>query len=126
MSKNILLLFLFCLTTGCASNFYLNEKKELDEAERKNRYTELEQIIQTIKPGDAVTLVLYNGETFDGTFYSSIDGIVSLRMGDAFRDLELSDVRGIAIKTQDRMKKIMMALMFATVAGIVTTFVVTH
>ncbi|MBL7961217.1 hypothetical protein JNL27_13370 [bacterium] len=126
MYKYLLLAFVFYLTAGCTSNYYLSEKKELDESDRKNRYAELEQIIQTIKPGDEVTLVLYNGETFDGTFYSNLDGIVSLRMGDAFRDTELSDVRGIALKPQDRMKKVMMALMFATIAGIITTFVVTH
>lgn len=126
MLKNVILLVLFCLATGCASNYYLNDQKELDDTQKKNRSEELEQALKKVKVGDAVTLLLYNGDTVDGTFYSSMDGIVSLRIGDAFIDTELSDVRGIGVKSEDRMKKIMIGLMSATIVGIIISFVVTH
>lgn len=99
---------------------------ELDDAAKAKRYKELEQILGKLKPGDEVSLLLYNGDTTEGIFYSYLDGFVSLRMDDAFRDTELADVRGISIQPKDRMKAVTMGLIFASIAGIVITFIVTH
>lgn len=126
MSKTTSLIILFFLLTGCASSYYINEKKELDDSEKRNRYQELEQMVKQIKIGDQVTLLLYSGDIVDGTFYSYMDGFISLRMDDVFRDTELTDIRGISLQPKSRIKTVTMALMFAVMVGIVVTFVVTH
>jgi hypothetical protein len=126
MQKIILLICYIFLFTGCAGSYHANENKELNETEKQQRFKDLELAIQKIKVGDPVTLLLYKGDTVEGTFYSYTDGIVSVRIGDAFRDTELAEVQGIDHRSKDRMKKIMIGLMFAVVAGILAEFVATH
>lgn len=126
MQKVILLIYCVFLLSGCAAGYHANENKELNETEKQQRFKDLELAIQKIKVGDPVTLLLYKGDTVEGTFYSYLDGIVSVRIGDAFRDTELTDVREIKRSSQDRMKKIMIGLMFAVIAGIFAEFIVTH
>ncbi len=126
MQKIILLICCVYLASSCAAGYHLNENKELNETEKQQRFKELELTIQKAKVGDPVILFLYKGDTVEGTFYSYLDGIVSVRIGDAFRDTELADVREIKRSSQDRMKKIMIGLMFAVVAGIFAEFIVTH
>lgn len=126
MFKNISVFFLFILMAGCTSNYYLSDKKELNESDKEHRHKELEQAIAKIKTDDVVTIMFYNGDTSEGAFYSYVDGILSLRTEDSFRDYELTDIRGIAFKPKDRVKKIMMVLMFVAIAGIAAQFAATH
>lgn len=126
MQKSLSLICFVLLFTGCTGSYHANGNKELNEAEKIQRFKELELSVAGIKVGDPVTLILYNGDTVDGTFYSYMDGLISVRMGDAFRDTELTDIRDIEHRSQDRTKKIMIGLMFLTVAGILAEFIATH
>ncbi len=117
---------LFATLTGCASNYYTGETRELTEIEKQHRRTELEQVIKKLKVGTPIRLILYNGEETEGSYYSYLDGFVTLRIDDSFRDTDIADVRAVSAKPRERIKTIMEILMIATMAGIIAEFILTH
>ena len=68
MQKSLSLICFVLLFTGCTGSYHANGNKELNEAEKIQRFKELELSVAGIKVGDPVTLILYNGDTVDGTF----------------------------------------------------------
>jgi hypothetical protein len=126
MKKTIGIFLLVALLNGCASNYYMRETKELNESEKQQRMQELELVVKKMKPGTPVRILLYNGEVNEGAYYSYLDGFVSLRIDDTFRDTELSDIRGMEVRSSERMKTIMEILIIAVMVGIIVEFAITH
>jgi hypothetical protein len=126
MKKTIGIFLLVALLSGCASNYYMRETKELNESEKQQRMQELELVVKKMKPGTPVRILLYNGEVNEGAYYSYLDGFVSLRIDDTFRDTELSDIRGIEVRSSESMKTIMEILIIVVMVGIIVEFAITH
>ena len=126
MKKIIGIFLLVALLSGCASSYYMRETKDLNESEKQQRLQELELVVKKMKPGTSVRILLYNGEVNEGAYYSYLDGFVSLRIDDTFRDTELSDIRGMEVRARERTKTIMEVLIIVVMVGIIVEFAITH
>ncbi|MBX7153256.1 hypothetical protein K1X84_16635 [bacterium] len=120
--KNFLLLLLLLLA-GCGHNVYVHDDKELNETEKTVRTGEIEALLKTLKPGDAIIVYLYDGTQLSGQFYSLTESAVTLQIGSFFRDTDLQKIRGIYYKSDSKnMKPLMFAMIGVMMAYIIYEF----
>lgn len=114
---------LLVLLAGCGHNVYVHDEKELNETEKTARSGEIEVLLKTLKPGDVITLHLYDGSQLSGQFYSLAEGTVTLQIGSFFRDTDLQNIRGVYYKSESKnMKPLMMAMIGIMMAYIIYEF----
>ncbi|NUM81493.1 hypothetical protein HUU42_11870 [bacterium] len=122
-----LLIGLLLFLAGCGHNIYIHDDKELSETERTARVGEIEAILKALKPGDPVVLHLYDGTQLNGRFYSIAEGVVTLQIGDFFRDTDLQKIRGVYYKSESKnMKPLMLAMIGVMMAYIIYEFSLTN
>lgn len=126
MSQRLLWVMLFgwMMFVGCSHNYYMRSDEPKDETEKEKRRKEIESaFMYKIKPGYVIQIRTTNGDMHRGVFYSYMDGIVSMRIYDSFRDFELSDITGMKYDVQGgEMKTIVLGLILVIMAYIIYEF----
>jgi hypothetical protein len=120
MKKVLHVLWFSVLLAGCTRHYYVNETSEPDETTRHARFLHFETILKSAKADDPLTVTLYNGTLITGHFFSYNEGILSIRVGETFRDLELTDVRSMSFKSESKEVK----WTIYTLAGLCMGFIV--
>ena len=111
------LIVVFCLSfIGCTSY----------QAAHTNT-VQTEAFLANVNPGDPVILTLSDGTIVTGSFFGYKDGLVTLQIGDFFRDTELSKIQSIEYKSEGKhVKAILIVLITLTGVYIIYEFVRNH
>lgn len=111
------------LCNGCTRRYYVNEPVEPDTLTKQARVEEFGRILKSAKAGDPIAVVLYNGAGMAGTFFSYTEGLLTIRVGDTFRDMELTEVRSLSFKSEGKQfKTTLYVLIGVTMAFIIFQF----
>ncbi len=115
--------FVLLLCGGCTRGYYTNEPAEPDTFTRQARVEEFGQILKSAKAGDPIAVVLYDGTRMAGSFFSCTEGLLTIRVGDTFRDMELAEVRSLSFRSASKqLKTALYVLIGITMAFIVFEF----
>ncbi len=115
----------FCLLffSSCSTSHFYKDDLPQDDAERARRREIIEHELNLIKSGEALIIRLYNGDIYEGTLFTFQDGILSLRLGETFRDFEISDIAGVKRPlSTGRIKMWIGGLIFVTIIFIIYKF----
>ncbi len=96
------LLALVFAFAGCARTFVA---KEYEAKDSTARVAELEQFLSTLRPDDPITLVMEDGTTNAGVYYSTQDGYVTIQQGTFFRDYKLTEIHKVQFRSESRNMK---------------------
>jgi len=111
-----LFLILIAFTVGCTSSRFIHQDAAQTEA-----------ILEKLRPGDPVTITLVDGTTLQGNFFSCKEGLLTLKIGDFFRDTELQKIHLIEYKSESKHMKAMIIVLMALTGGyIIYTFITNH
>lgn len=113
MKRFLIVLLLFL--AGCGHNVYVHDDKELDETGKQTRLAEIEATLKLLKPGDPITLHLYDGTQLNGQFYSLADGVITLQIGNFFRDADLVKIRAVYYKSESKNNKAAMLVLIGVI-----------
>lgn len=90
------LILMMFFAAGCARTIQMHEDRR-DEGEAGVRA--LEERFAKSDDEDWYEIVLIDGTTIEGTFFSVGEGVVTLRIGDSFREAELADIARLRYRT---------------------------
>ena len=84
-------------------------------------------VLEKLNPGDPITLTLADGTAVQGNFFSYKDGLITLKIGDFFRETEIDQIHEIEFKSEKKyMKALVLTLMSLTGGYIIYTFISNH